>query len=105
MLVIVYTAPVIVGWPLADYLRGRVISLLRTLMQAAPPLGALLCSHLLVGFGVTATIVALAFIIAIPGLIGIVHPALAHENTIEAPTEARRDGIQVGDRPGSLMIP
>ncbi len=63
-------------------LRGRVISLLRTLMQAAPPLGALLCSHLLAGFGVSATIVALAFIIAIPGLIGIVHPALAHENTV-----------------------
>lgn len=64
------------------HLRGRVISLLRTLMQAAPPLGALLCSHLLTGFGVQVTILALAIIIAIPGLIGIIHPALSHENTI-----------------------
>lgn len=64
------------------HLRGRVISLLRTLMQAAPPLGALLCSNLLTGFGVPATILALAFIIAIPGMIGIIHPALAHENTV-----------------------
>ena len=66
------------------HLRGRVISLLRTLMQAAPPLGALLCSTLLTGYGVPTTILALAIIIAIPGMIGIVHPALSHENTVSA---------------------
>lgn len=64
------------------HLRGRVISLLRTLMQAAPPLGALLCSTLLTGFGVPITILVLAIIIAIPGMIGIIHPALSHENTV-----------------------
>lgn len=69
------------------HLRGRVISLLRTLMQAAPPLGGLLGSALLTGFGVQSTILVLAMIVAIPGMIGIVHPALAHENT-SAPVEA-----------------
>lgn len=70
------------------HLRGRVFSLLRTFMQAAPPLGGLLATSLLTDFGVQATILALAFIVAIPGVIGLAHPALAHENTI-APT---RDG-------------
>ncbi len=63
-------------------LRGRVISLLRTLMQAAPPLGGLLGSLLLANYGVQPTILTLALIIAVPGVIGILHPALAHENTL-----------------------
>jgi MFS family permease len=66
------------------HLRGRVISLLRTLMQAAPPLGGLLGSMLLTNYGVRSTIFALALIVVIPGIIGIVHPALAHENTVAA---------------------
>jgi MFS family permease len=68
------------------HLRGRVFSLLRTFMQAAPPLGGLLGSFLLTGYGVPPTVLALALIVAIPGVIGLAHPALSHQHTI-APIE------------------
>lgn len=51
-------------------------------MQAAPPLGALLCSALLTSFGVPITILTLTLIIAVPGMIGLAHPALTQENTV-----------------------
>jgi MFS family permease len=64
------------------HLRGRVFSLLRTFMQAAPPLGGMMAASLLTGFGVQSTVLVLALIVAIPGMIGLAHPALSHQHTI-----------------------
>ena len=64
------------------HLRGRVISLLRTFMQAAPPLGGMLGASLLTGSGVPTTVLALATLIALPGVIGLAHPALDHQHTV-----------------------
>jgi MFS family permease len=62
-------------------LRGRVFALLRTLMQSTSPLGAILGGILLARGELTATIVAMAGIIAIPGVIGLLLPALGRQAT------------------------
>lgn len=68
-----------------EHLRGRVFSLLRTLMQSTPPVGGMLGTALLTGFGLPLTILAIVLIIGIPGAVGLMHPALAHSQTV-APT-------------------
>jgi MFS family permease len=71
------------------HLRGRVFSLLRTLMQATPPLGGVVAGALLAqpGQGIEPTILAIVVTIGAPALVGLVHPALAHQQTV-APEEA-----------------
>jgi len=58
-------------------LRGRVFALLRTMMQATPPLGGILAGVLLEGSGMPATLIVAALITLLPGLLGLVLPALA----------------------------
>ena len=76
-------------------LRGRVFALLRTLMQSTPPIGGLVAGLLLAsaaaGGAVTGTaatsialaIAAAALLMVIPGLIGLVHPALGRTATAD----------------------
>jgi MFS family permease len=73
-------------------LRGRVFALLRTLMQSTTPIGAVLGGALLTRGGAIAAIAASVALIAIPGAIGLVVPALGREATGEAPRSDGRDG-------------
>ncbi len=59
-----------------EAMRGRVFALLRTLMQSTPPIGGALAGLALTGASFETVIAAAAACIAIPGLIGLVHPAL-----------------------------
>jgi MFS family permease len=61
-----------------EELRGRVFGLLRTAMQSTPPLGAAIAGLLLgggVGIGTVAVVLALCGLV--PGVVGLVHPALS----------------------------
>ncbi len=72
-------------------LRGRVFALLRTLMQSTPPIGAVLGGTLLAGGDVIPAIGAMTALIAIPGAIGLVLPALGRKATGEArPAQSRQ---------------
>jgi MFS family permease len=53
------------------HLRGRVFGLLRTSMQAAPPLGGLAASALLTGPGLRLAVLAAALLIGLPGAGGL----------------------------------
>ncbi len=53
------------------HLRGRVFGLLRTSMQAAPPLGGLAASVLLAGPGLRLAVLATALLIGLPGAGGL----------------------------------
>ncbi len=64
-------------------LRGRVFALLRTLMQATPPIGAVLAGAMLAGGDPVPVAVAIAAIIAVPGALGLVSGALGPEATAE----------------------
>lgn len=64
-------------------LRGRVFALLRTLMQSTPPIGAVTGGALLAGGDVGPAIAAMAALIAIPGAVGLVLPALDRDATGE----------------------
>ena len=66
-------------------LRGRVFSLLRTIMQSAEPVGGALGGVLIAIGGATLAVAAIASAIGLPGLVGLRHAALA------GPTEQRRD--------------
>jgi MFS family permease len=68
-----------------EELRGRVFGLLRTAMQSTPPIGAAVAGVLL-GGGVGVDVVAalLAACALVPGIIGLVHPALAERETTVA---------------------
>jgi MFS family permease len=70
-------------------LRGRVFSILRTLMQSAPPVGGMLGTALLTGFSIPITVLAIVLFIGIPGAVGLVHPALAHQQTVAPMTEIK----------------
>ncbi len=63
-------------------LRGRVFSILRTIMQSAPPLGGMLGALLVANAGIPTTILAMVLFIAIPGALGLWHPALEHQETV-----------------------
>jgi MFS family permease len=53
------------------HLRGRVFGLLRTSMQATPPLGGIVASVLLAGPGLRQAILATALLIGVPGAVGL----------------------------------
>jgi MFS family permease len=53
------------------HLRGRVFGLLRTSMQATPPLGGLAASLLLAGPGLRQAVLATALLIGVPGAVGL----------------------------------
>jgi MFS family permease len=60
-----------------EQLRGRAFGLLRTLMQATPPIGGAAAGLLLAGPGLTTAIVAMSAVMALPGIAGLLSPALA----------------------------
>jgi MFS family permease len=64
-------------------LRGRVFALLRTLMQSTRPIGAIVAGFLLSGNGLTPALLAIALLVAVPGAIGLVIPALGRGPTAE----------------------
>lgn len=59
------------------HLRGRVFGLLRTSMQAAPPLGGLAASALLTGPGLRLAVLATALLIGLPGAGGLLLRSLS----------------------------
>lgn len=61
------------------HLRGRVFSLLRTGMQAAPPLGGLAAAALLDGPGLRVAVLATALVIGVPGAVGLLLRSLRTE--------------------------
>jgi hypothetical protein len=63
-------------------LRGRTFGTLRTLMQATPPVGGALAGLLLSDDVSVASMAAvMAAVMALPGALGLVLPALADERT------------------------
>jgi MFS family permease len=70
------------------HLRGRVFGLLRTSMQAAPPLGGLAASALLTGPGLRLAVLATALLIGLPGAGGLLLRSLS--------TPAGTDPARVG---------
>jgi MFS family permease len=64
-------------------MRGRVFALLRTLMNTTPPIGGLLAGTMLAADNLTFVVVTMALVVAIPGAIGLAHPALGRGPTAE----------------------
>jgi len=64
-------------------LRGRVFALLRTLMQAAGPVGALVAGVLLAGGPIAPVLAVSAGLVMLPGFVGLVVPALGSGPTLE----------------------
>ena len=72
------------------HLRGRTFGLLRTGMQATPPLGGLAASALLAGPGLRLAVLATALLIGVPGATGLLLRSL--RTPVEAdPAGATRD--------------
>jgi MFS family permease len=59
-----------------EEMRGRMFALLRTLMQSTPPLGGLIGGGLLAAGMVDTATLAIGLLGAVPGAVGLVHPAL-----------------------------
>jgi MFS family permease len=72
------------------HLRGRVFGLLRTSMQAAPPLGGLAASVLLAGPGLRLAVLATALLIGVPGAAGLLLRSLSTPAATD-PARARHD--------------
>jgi MFS family permease len=64
-------------------MRGRVFALLRTSMQSTRPIGAVAAGLLLSQGDLSIAIVAMALLFAVPGFIGIWHPALGRGPTAD----------------------
>jgi MFS family permease len=64
-----------------ESLRGRVFSLLRTLMQSTPPVGGLVAGSMLGVAAIGPVALVLGAVIAIPGAVGLVHGALSEPRT------------------------
>jgi MFS family permease len=64
-------------------LRGRVFALLRTLMQSTGPIGALIAGVLLAHGPIAPVLAVSAALVALPGVVGLVAPALGRESTAE----------------------
>jgi hypothetical protein len=60
-------------------LRGRVFGLLRTAMQGTVPVGGAIAPLVAAG-DISRGFVAAGLVVALPGLVGLVHPALAEAN-------------------------
>ena len=65
-------------------LRGRVFALLRTLMQSTPPLGAVVAGFVLGNGDFVPAVIAMAALAAVPGVVGLVIPALGRTSTGES---------------------
>jgi MFS family permease len=72
------------------HLRGRVFGLLRTSMQAAPPLGSLAAAALLTGPGLRLAVLTTALLIGVPGVAGLLLRSLSPRAGTD-PATARRD--------------
>jgi hypothetical protein len=66
-------------------LRGRVFALLRTLMQSTPPIGAVIAGFTLGGGSFGSAVVLMAALAAVPGILGLIAPALGPHATAEPP--------------------
>ncbi len=64
-------------------LRGRVFALLRTSMQSTRPLGSVVGGLLLAGGDLVPALAVVALLVAVPGAIGLVMPALGRGPTAE----------------------
>ena len=60
-----------------EELRGRVFSLLRTIMQAAEPVGGALGGAVIASGGLVLALAGIAAAIGAPGAVGLAHPGLA----------------------------
>ena len=60
-----------------DDLRGRIFGVLRTMMQATPPIGGVAAGAALAGPGLVFAVVSMGAAMAVPGLIGMMTPGLA----------------------------
>lgn len=85
-----------------EAMRGRVFGVLRTLMQSTPPAGGALAGVLLGGPAVAVPVLVMSGLMAVPGAIGLVAPALAPEHT-DPPAEdpGSRDRSLVGSDGGA----
>jgi MFS family permease len=93
-------------------LRGRVFALLRTLMQSTPPIGGLVAGLFLASAaggvaatgstsgGIAVAIAVVALLTAIPGLIGLIHPALGRAATADPPPGATTTTAMAAGSPG-----
>jgi predicted MFS family arabinose efflux permease len=73
-------------------MRGRVFGMLRTLMQSTPPLGAALGGVLLARGDLRATVVLVAGLMAIPGLVGLIAPGLSKADAVTPRGQPERTG-------------
>jgi MFS family permease len=73
-----------------EALRGRAFGLLRTLMQATPPIGGAIAGLLLAGPGIAATALVMSAVMTVPGLVGLVSPALSETWEGRRPRARRR---------------
>jgi MFS family permease len=64
-------------------MRGRVFALLRTFMQSTRPIGAILGGLLLVGADITLAVLAIVLLEGVPGVVGLLIPALGREATAD----------------------
>lgn len=60
-----------------DDLRGRIFGVLRTMMQATPPIGGVVAGAAVGGPGLLFAVVSMGTVMAAPGLIGMLAPGLA----------------------------
>ena len=72
-------------------MRGRVFALLRTLMQATPPIGAVIAGLLLAGGDPAPAVAVMAAFMVIPSLVALVAPALSPAATGERPLSVSND--------------
>ena len=92
-------------------LRGRVFSLLRTLMRSTPPAGGLVAGGLLAGgLAIGPVVLVLATAIGLPGLVALRHGALSPSAVGDDPAagpRVRADrnplGLRVGTRAGPTV--
>lgn len=78
-----------------EALRGRVFSLLRTLMRSTPPAGGLLAGGLLAaGLAIGPVVALLAAVVAVPGAVALVHPALSASSVGERRPSADEEGAE-----------
>ena len=85
-------------------LRGRTFGVLRTLMQSTPPLGGAIAGALLSDRGsVVVTVLCVAAWMTLPGVVGLVVPALDDRFTgaLQAQRDADRDVAGRGRLPGT----
>lgn len=68
-----------------EEMRGRVVGVLRTLMQSTPPVGGALAGVLLGGPAVALPLLVMSGVMAVPGFVGLVTPGLARDGGESVP--------------------